>query len=79
MKTLGNTIAKLKEKWGNYDSEILLNDEVRTMSPEEREKYLEQIADLYLEANSETLRVMIQAQREAYTEGNCNFYNEGDL
>lgn len=53
MKTFEDTINQLKEKWGNYDSEILLNDEVRTMSPEEREKYLEQIADLYLEANSE--------------------------
>jgi hypothetical protein len=76
MKTLGETITKLKEKWGNYDSEILLNDEVKKMNPEERESYLEQIADLYLQANSENLRAMIQAQREAYTEGNCSFYDD---
>jgi len=76
MKTLGETITKLKEKWGNYDSEILLNDEVKKMDPEERESYLEGIADLYLQANSENVRAMIQAQRESYIEGNCNLYED---
>jgi hypothetical protein len=78
MKTLGETITKLKEKWGNYDSEILFTDEVKEMSLEKREEYLEQIVDLYFEADSENSRAIIQAQREAYLEGNCNLY-QGDL
>lgn len=78
-KTFEDIIKQLKEKWGNYDSEILLNDEVRKMNSEEREEYLGRIADLYLEANSEKLqegRFIVQAQREAYTEGNCHFYKD---
>jgi len=74
---IGETLEKLKERWGNFDSEILLSDEVRTMGVEERKNYLERIADLYLqEAESTDERFMIQSQREAYLEGNCDFYTE---
>ncbi|MFA5070871.1 MAG: hypothetical protein WC511_00695 [Candidatus Pacearchaeota archaeon] len=78
MKTLGETITALKERWGEHDSDFLYTDEVKEMSPEKRKAYLEGIANLYFEADSENSRAMIQAQREAYSEGNCNFYLEGN-
>jgi hypothetical protein len=76
MKTLGETLTALKERWGEHDSDFLLSSEVRTMRPKERERYIEQIVDLYFEAELIDERFMIQAQREAYTEGNCNLYAE---
>ena len=60
-KTLGQTFQKLKEKWGNFDSNILLSDEVKNMDPEQRKEYLDGITDLYIQADSE---------------GNCEFYEE---
>ena len=76
MKTLGETLQRLKEKWGDFDSNILLTDEVKEMDPVKREKFLNEIADLYLQADSESSMSIIRAQREAYTEGNCEFYEE---
>lgn len=76
MKTLGETLQRLKEKWGDFDSNILLTDEVKEMDPVKREKFLNEIADLYLQADSESSMSIARAQREAYTEGNCEFYEE---
>jgi hypothetical protein len=81
-KTFESIICQLREKWGNYDSEILFTKEFKEMSPEKREESLEQITDLYLQAYSEEPqgeRFMIHAQREAYTEGNSILYDRGDL
>jgi len=77
MNSIGKTLTKLKKRWGEHDSEILFSDEVKEMSPEERRKSLERIADLYLEAGLQEERFIISAQREAYLEGNCNLY-DGD-
>jgi hypothetical protein len=65
-KTLGETLAKLKERWGEHDSDFLLSSEVRTMSPEERKEYLSKIVDLYLQANSEKT----QKQSSIFYRGN---------
>ena len=50
-KTVDEVMENLRKRWGDYDSEILLSCEVRTMEPEERRKSLERIADLYLKEN----------------------------
>jgi len=47
--SLKETLEELQEKWGNYDSNTLLNDEVKSMNPREREEYLGRIANLYLQ------------------------------
>ncbi|MCK9568105.1 hypothetical protein M0R72_04090 [Candidatus Pacearchaeota archaeon] len=52
-ETLEEITRKLKEKWGDYDSEALLHAEVKTMNHKEREEYLNKIADLYLDSVDE--------------------------
>jgi len=76
---IGKILNDLRNKWGNYDSEILFTKEFKEMSPEEREVHIEKIADLYLQEGLIEERFMLQAQREAYTEGNSILYDGGAL
>lgn len=76
MNSIGNTLECLRKRWGEHDSDFLLSEEVRMMSPEERRERLERIADEYLQADSASERFIISAQRDAYLEGNVKLYGD---